>query len=238
MNDYRINKQRLQPLVAAKALRNLIKDPDQTDQVFIVIRAMSGDSLTRAYNRFRKIPMGQKILSEQRQILDVLQNREKLSSYPVESLGREYLAFVERGQITADGLVDASDVNEDLIEDNNLKLFAERLRDQHDLWHTLTQYGRDPFGEACLLAFTYAQTRNRGLGTIAFIGMLKLSKELGFGVVKAMWRGYRDGKRAAWLPVQDWEQLLMQPIDEVRQQMHIDEPDIYHEVLELHIAGL
>ena len=71
MNDYRVNKQRLQPLVAAKALHNLIKDPEQTDQVFIVIRAMSGDSLTRAYDRFRKIPMGQKILSEQRQILDL-----------------------------------------------------------------------------------------------------------------------------------------------------------------------
>ena len=53
-----------------------------------------------------------------------------------------------------------------------------------------------------------------------------------------MWRGYRDGKRAAWVPVQDWEQLLTQPIDEVRQQMHIDQPDIYREVLELHIAGL
>ena len=147
------------------------------------------------------------------------------------------MAFVDEGRITADGLAEASEINEDLLIDPGLRLYAERLRDQHDLWHTVTGYGRDPFGEACLLAFTYAQTRNRGLGVIALIGMLKLSQGLGAGVFKAMWKGFRDGQQAAWLPSQDWESLLTQQLEEVRQQLQIYPPEIYREILELYTAS-
>ena len=237
MNDHRNNHQRIQPLIAARALKQLIKDPEQTEQVFIIIRAMSGNSLQRSYERFLLTDTGQAILKEKRHLLDSLGDRRTLASHPDGSLARAYLAFVEEGKITADGLVEASDVNEDLIEDPGLRLYAERLRDQHDLWHTVTGYGRDPFGEACLLAFTYSQTSNRGLGAIALIGMLKLSRELGAGVFKAMWKGFVDGRRAAWLPSQDWERLLNESLEEVRQQLRINPPDTYREILELYIAG-
>ena len=236
MNDHRDNRQRMQPLVAARALRLLIKDPEQTEQVFVIIRAMSGDSLQRSYERFLSTKGAQSILSEKRHLRDILSDREALERLPHGSLGRTYLAFVEEGQITADGLAEASEVNEDLIDEPGLRLYAERLRDQHDLWHTLTGYGRDPFGEACLLAFTYAQTRNRGLGAIVLIGMLKLSRELGAGVFKAMWKGFRDGQHAAWLPAQNWERLLHEPLPEVRKQLRVNPPDTYREILELYIA--
>ena len=45
---------RMQPLVAARALKNLVNDPEKTDQVFVIIKAMSGNSLEKAYTRFRK----------------------------------------------------------------------------------------------------------------------------------------------------------------------------------------
>jgi ubiquinone biosynthesis protein COQ4 len=32
----------------------------------------------------------------------------------------------------------------------------------HDIWHVLTGYRRDALGEACLVAFSYAQTRGLG----------------------------------------------------------------------------
>ena len=227
----------MQPIVAARALRALIKDPDQTEQVFVIIRAMSGDSLERSYRRFLTTTEGKSILQEKRQLRDMLGDRASLAALPSGSFGRAYLTFVEAGDLTADGLVEASDVNEELIENPELRLYAERLRDQHDLWHTLTGYGRDTFGEACLLAFTYAQTHNRGLGTIAFIGMLKLAKELGIGVFKAMWQGLQDGRRAAWLPAQPWETLLEKPLDQVRQQLYIESPDTYREILQLQLAN-
>ena len=96
----------------------------------------------------------------------------------------------------------------------------------------MTQYGRDELGEACLLAFTYAQTKNRGVGVICLAGCFKLSEYYGFGVFKAAWQAYRDGKRAAWLPGQDWEALLRLPIHEVRQTLGIREPQDYQALRE------
>jgi len=233
---------RLRPLIAMRALKNLINDPEKTDQVFVVINAMSGNSLERTFARFRKTEMGKKILSENRVLLTTLLDRESLQTHDAATLGHAYLGFVEREQISADGLVDASQLRTDRpgdaseleaeIQEPRLRLFGERMRDQHDLWHVTTGYGRDTFGEACLLAFTYAQTGNRGLGIIALAGMLKLQKVLGSGARKAMWQAYRAGKRAAWLPQQDWETLLSQPLEEVRQQLRIAPPEVYQEVFE------
>lgn len=222
---------RMQPLVAMRALKTLINDPDQTEQVFVIIKAMSGDSLAQSFRRFEKTAMGQTILAERRQLLTTLLDRDRLREFPSGSLGRAYLNFVETEQITADGLVEASEAD-DVINDPELRLFGERMRDQHDLWHVTTGYGRDTFGEACLLAFTYAQTKNRGLGIIALVGKIKISRELGSGVRKAMWQAYRAGKNAAWLPQQDWEALLAKPLEEVRQQLNVLPPAIYRETLE------
>jgi ubiquinone biosynthesis protein COQ4 len=222
---------RMRPLVAMRALKNLINEPEKTDQVFVVIKAMSGNSLEKTFVRFSKTETGRKIHSENRNLLSTLLDRESLQTHDAGTLGQAYLGFVEREQISADGLVEASQL-EDKIEEPTYRLFGERMRDQHDLWHVTTGYGRDTFGEACLLAFTYAQTGNRGLGIIALAGMIKLQKALGSGVRKAMWQAYKAGKRAAWLPQQDWETLLSQPLEEVRQQLRIAPPEVYREVFE------
>ncbi len=222
----------MQPIVALKALKTLINDPEQTEQVFVIIRAMSGNHLEKSYARFRQTISGVRILREERQLLDVLQNREFLLSLPADSLGRHYLHFVETEQITADGLVEASQNDEQMIDDPGLLLFSERLRDMHDLWHVVTGYGRDTFGEACLLAFTYAQTRNRGVGIIALVGMEKIAREIGPDVRPAMWQGYKAGKAASWLPAADWEHLLTQPIEAVRTELSIRPPVKYRQIFD------
>ena len=226
-----MQKQRIEPLVAWRALRRLIADPEQTHEVFTVIRALSGNSMQREFEQFCATETGRTILREQRSLLDTLKNREYLASLPANSLGRHYLSFVTSEGITAEGLVEASDEDgEYQYLEGDISLFAMRQRDQHDLWHTLTQYGRDELGEDCLLAFTYAQTKNRGIGVICLAGALKLRAFYGNGIFGAVWRAYKDGKRAAWLPAQDWEALLAQPIDEVRQQLGLTEPESYQEL--------
>lgn len=224
-------KSRMRPIVAMKALKILIEDPEQTKQVFVVIRAMSGNALEKSFDRFKQTETGKQVLSEHRQLISTLQNQEALRQLNVDSLGRHYLKFVEIEHISADGLVEASQ-SDDLIQDRGLRLFGERMRDSHDLWHVITGYGTDTFGEACLLAFTYSQTKNRGLGIIAIVGMIKIAQELGPEVKKAMWQAYRAGKKAAWLPGLDWESLLQRPLEEVRQLLNIQPPVKYQEVLE------
>ena len=65
-------------------------------------------------------------------------------------------------------LVEASEEQADALDaDSDLALFATRQRDMHDLWHVLTEYGRDELGEACLLGFTtMLKTKIEGLASL------------------------------------------------------------------------
>ncbi len=226
-------RRRARPLVAARALRQLIADPDDTARVFEVINAMAGPSLVRGLARFRRTELGKRVLAERLDLLDLLRDRETLRALPKGTLGRAYHDFVYAESLTGDGLVAAS-MNETVrtygFDDADLARFGARMRDQHDLLHTLTRYGRDPFGEVCLLAFSYAQLRNRGIGMIVLVGAWRIGRHLGFGVVGALWQAYRAGQRAIWLPAQDWEALLGMPLPAVRRHLGIHAPSVYLEV--------
>ncbi|MGD8417107.1 MAG: Coq4 family protein [Pseudomonadales bacterium] len=223
------NRQKMQPLVALRAIRRLIANPEDTAQVFTVVRALSGPSVEKGFRRFVRLPLGQRVIGEQIDLLDTLRDREALRALPAGSLGRAYLAFVESENLSAEGLVEASETGApgDVGMNPDVARYGQRLRDQHDLWHTLTGYGRDELGELCLLAFTYAQTRNRGIGFIVLVGTFKMRRAAGGSVLRAVRRGFTDGRRAAWLPGQDWEALLARPLEEVRAGLGIAEPMAY-----------
>ena len=231
---------RMQPLVALKALKRLIDDPQRTEQVFVVMRALAGNSVGEGLARFRNLPLGQRVLANREILLDSLLDQKRLGEYPQGSLADAYLGFIRAGNITADGLVEASEQDNaagpEVFESAEHKLYSDRLRDQHDLWHTLVGYDRDELGEVCLLAFTYAQTRNRGIGAMALVGSIKLSEFYGAQVFSAVWRAYRDGKRAQWLPGQDWRALLAQPIDALREQLGIQPSQRYQALREMEMA--
>ena len=221
-------KKRMQPVVALQAIRRLLKNPDATEEVFVVIRALAGDAIERGYARFIKTQHAQTILNQDTPLLDTLSNREMLRGLPDNSVGRAYLAFMEAGNITAEGLQQASESEEDeTIDDPRLQTYALRLRDQHDLWHVLSGFGRDVAGEACLLAFTYAQTKNRGIGFIAFVGALKLRKTFGSAMLSSMRQAYQMRRRAAWMPGQLWEVQLARPLEEVRRELGLQTPVRY-----------
>lgn len=221
----------MRPIEAWRALKVLLANPEDTAQVFIIVRALTGKSMLRSYQRFAGTDTGQAILQEKRSLLDHLADRESLRAMPRHSLGRAYLHYVESEQITADGLVDAS-ASEEVIDDPQMALYANRVRDMHDLWHTATGYGRDVSGEVCLLAFTVAQLKNPGLAVIALAGMLKIARETDRRIVAATWAAFRAGCKAAWLPAQDWEALLAMPLDEVRTRLRIPAPRIYPDIVD------
>lgn len=224
------NGTKMEPRAALRAIRRLIADPEDTAQVFEVIRALSGPSLEEGFQRFCTLPESRRILVEETDLLSTLADREYLRTLPAGSLGRVYLAFMERENLTADGLVEASELDGERVLDVDRERFGNRLRDQHDLWHCLTRYGRDELGELCLLAFTYAQNHNRGIGFIVLVGMMQMRKHYGLGVFRAVRRGYRDGRRAAWLPGQAWEKHLARPIEAVREELKIAEPMAYQQL--------
>ena len=225
---------RMHPVQAWHALRQLIKDPEDTPRVFEIIRALAGPSLVRGLRRFRRTATGQRVLVDEIDLLDTLRDRERLRKLPRGTLGRAYHDFIYGESLSADGLVEASvddDANAYDYSDPHLRRFAERIRDQHDLWHTVTRYGRDTFGETCLLAFTYAQMRNRGVGLLALVGAWLQARATGLGSLRAVWRAYQDGRHASWLPEQDWEALLNLPLADVQRQLAVPPPQAYRQAL-------
>lgn len=230
MNGTERQGRRPRLFLALRSLRQLIADPNDTPRVFEIIRALGGPSLRRGLRRFRATAVGRRVLRGKRDLIEALRDRDALSALPAGSLGRRYRDFVASEEISADGLAEASATDQVRFDDADLKRYAERMRDQHDLWHVVADYGRDPFGEACLLAFTYAQTRNRGLGLIVLAGVWRLGRTLGPRSWRALWEGYRHGRHASWLPMQDWEALLPLPLDEVRRLLAVPPPTAYQAV--------
>ena len=189
---------------AISAMRRLIANPEATEEVFVIIESLAGNALEKGFQRFRATATGQQILAEKRSLLDSLRDREMLAEQPQHSLAAHYLNFVIKEDISADGLVEPSeDMRSTRNLDADLLLFANRQRDMHDLWHTLTNYGRDELGEVCLLAFTCAQSPNRGIAFITLVGVYQMIKRYGWDVPGTVLSAYRDGKKAQWLPAQD-----------------------------------
>jgi len=217
----------LRPLDAFRAIRALLRDPDDTGQVFKIVDALSGNTGARLFRRFQSTPSGPRILEERRDLLQTLCRREALAALPAGSLGRSYLDFVTKEQITADGLVAASQEAREQVEalGEDYRRTMERLRDMHDLWHVVAGYGRDLVGEASLLAFTFAQTWNPGVGFIVAVAYLRLGDAP--GARELLREAFRRGQRAAWLPGEDWEALLARPLEEVRARLGLGTPPRY-----------
>lgn len=223
--------QRIRPLVAWRAVRRLVANPDDTREVFVIIDALSGKSGERLFERFRKTDTGRCVLAERRDITARLADQASLRALPEASLGRTYAEFMAREQLSPDGLAEASEGNTDgvLLQEADRVLFGTRLRDTHDLWHVVTGYGRDLVGEASLLAFTFAQTRNPGIGFIVLMAYLLARGEISYG--RQMMRdAYRRGRAARWMPGADWEALLERPLAEVRSTLAVGEPPRYRQV--------
>jgi ubiquinone biosynthesis protein COQ4 len=226
---------RIQPIAALIALRNLMKNPQDTRQVALLTSALRGKSGIIQFNRFKSSPVGQRIIAEQRRLGPVLDNHAALAQLPENSFGRHYLAFMAEENLTAKGLeevtANATDAFRNSSED--VRIFADRTRDLHDLYHVLTGYGRDEIGEISVLAFSYPQQRLRSYAVIAFFGALNFSRILvrhripAAGVFATVLEAYRHGKQAAWLPGEDVEAMLGENIDMLRRRLNIAPPEKY-----------
>ncbi|MEO8604364.1 MAG: Coq4 family protein [bacterium] len=220
---------------AWQALRNLIADAERTDQVFEIIRALSGNSFERAWQRFRADPQGQRLLAERPSLLATLSDRAALRALPAGSFGRTYAAFMDAAQLDAHGLVEAEEQAtqnyappEAELVDPDREFFGDRMRDMHDLWHVLTGYGRDEAGEAANLAFTYAQVPNLGIGLIVVAGAVLGPLDRTFYWPRYLWSAWRRGRATSRLTLAAYESLLPLPLCEVRERLAIPAARLVH----------
>ena len=221
---------------AWNAMRRLMADPEQTDLAFEAITALSGRDFERLFQRFVADPDGRALFMEQTSLLRALSDRAALRAMPEGSFGRAYATFMDEAGLDAQGLVEAELKSEatmdrfEGIKDPAREWFGHRLRDMHDLWHVLDGYGRDEAGEAANLAFSFAQTPFRGMVLILFGIAMSTPPE---GHSRRQWiaylyRAWRRGRKAAWLPAVPYERLLPLPLEVVRRSLHIEPAHATH----------
>jgi ubiquinone biosynthesis protein COQ4 len=213
---------RIRPFEAMRAVKTLIATGD-TSQVFVIFRAMRGRSGQRSFQRFAASPVGQAVLKDRRDLFNALTDHARLRQLPPGSLGRTYLDFVESENLSAQGLVDASQSWDNDPMPPDVELFRRRMRELHDVTHTVTGYGRDQLGELCLLTFMYRQQGNLGMLLIVIMAWNQLPK----AARKAIYEAWRNGRRARWLAGQNWETLLALPLEDIRRALTIPSPVAY-----------
>ncbi len=220
------SEDRIRPYVAWKSVKRLISDPTRTEEVFIIIDALKGNSVKRAVDRLSNGEEGRALLLEKPSIVNELGNLEFSSG---DSLGSFYREFIHSESISAEELINESEVST-YINHKTLdeRWMGERLRDIHDLFHVVTRYGRDELGELCLLAYTNTLHFNRGIALILFMGRRQYRRDHPHIPIDACLGEARMlAKNSAWLPGIWWEKKLYLSIDNVRESLGLADPTIY-----------
>lgn len=214
---------------AFAAIRKLLANGEDTTQVFLIMDALNRGEGSRGFGRLLATKEGGRIAFEQVELARRFTDPAFVASFAAGTVGAAYREFLETTGYSADGLEAIARVNADEDDAHPYAWYGRRVRDTHDIWHVLTGYRADEsMGEAALVAFSYAQTK--GLGW-AFIGVAAALKSLavtrGTLFARAVWEGYRRGRKAAWLPGVDYLHLLHEPLDAARARLGITEPFAY-----------
>ena len=216
---------------ALRAFRRLLRNKEDTAQVFEIMRALNGASTVKGYRRLLRTPQGGRIAYEREELMEHLDDDAAMAAYPAGSVGAEYFAWRTAEGLSAGGLAQESRRGLDLsklLQHHPHAWYGRRIRDVHDLWHILSGYGRDGMGESCLVAFSYAQTRGLGWALIA-LGAALNARRLGGGRehVAAIWEGYRRGRKARWLLAEDYHVILAEPVETARARLGVAPPRRY-----------
>jgi ubiquinone biosynthesis protein COQ4 len=213
---------------AWRALRTLLDDPDATRNAFEVIAALEPDQLERGLVGLLVHPEGRRLFLERPQLLPRLCDREALSALPDGSLGRAYLAHLDRFGLEPSKLVmlDRGYAGEMGTEGEAERWFAERVSLSHDLWHVLTGYGADGHGETALLWFSFGQSGGLGIGFLMLGAAWRSDGGRGWWLY--LLRAWQRGRRAGCLAALPYEDLLAMPLAEVRRLAGIEPPERAH----------
>jgi ubiquinone biosynthesis protein COQ4 len=214
---------------AFDAIRKLLANGDDTTQVFRIMKALNAGNSEKNYARLLATEEGGRTAYDRIELTERFTDKQWVAQFAPGTVGAAYRDFLETTGYSADGLAEVSKVIREDEMAHPYAWFGRRTRDVHDIWHVLTGYKADEsLGEACLVAFSYAQVGGLGWAWIAGAASLKSLKVTGNRLFsKAVWEGYRNGRKAKWLIGEDYETLMAEPIDAARKRLGIVEPVAY-----------
>ena len=220
---------------AFQALRKLLANGDDTVQVFRIMRALNAGASRENYRRLTDTVEGGRLAAAQVELSKRFSDRTFVEAFAPGTVGAAYRAFLDETGYSAQGLAEisyADDVGRDV--EHPYAWFGRRERDVHDIWHILTGYRADePLGEASLVAFSYAQTRQLGFAVIGWGAARAIARSTpGVPARRAVFEAWRNGRKAEWLPALDYEALLAEPLEAARARLNIAPPSVYRAVPE------
>jgi ubiquinone biosynthesis protein COQ4 len=224
----------LRPIAAIKAVIKLVKNKEDTTQVFKISEALSGNSHNKLFERFASSPYGKRVIDEPIEFEKILADFDALRAMPDGSFGRAYLAFMESGGLTPEGLIDVAEESGIDMRSKDYPEYARAFMHHetvHDVWHVATGYNRDALGELCLLETSRYLTYNQSFMLITLIGGIVMKKQDRKVPIWSIRReAIRNARKMAWLPEIDWTELLPLPLEEVRERLNIPTPVKYNAV--------
>lgn len=214
---------------AVDAIRKLMANGDDTTQVFRIMRALNVGNSATNYARLIATAEGGRLAYERTELAQLFATPGFARQFKPGTVGAAYNQFLETTGYSADGLAEVSRINAEEDMAHPYAWFGRRVRDTHDIWHVLTGYRADEsMGEAALVAFSYAQVGGLGWALIGAAAALKSIRVTGNRLfAKAVWEGYRNGRKAKWVSGEDYVRLLAEPLDAARARLNIATPVAY-----------
>jgi ubiquinone biosynthesis protein COQ4 len=220
----------IRPLEFVRVVRLIRDNPDDVVELGArMFLSVGGHDEGPTHRRFLRTDVGTHLVENTIGYPDLFTNYDRLHALPSGTLGREYVRELdERGihPVELNKLVYPAYEGRDFSPDH--AYVRDRVRDAHDIYHTLTGYGIDILGEAGVLAFTFGQTGNKGWAMLVLLNHLTALAVGRFNGWAVAWKGYLRGRRARYLPaVDDWERLLQLPIEQARAELGISPIEPY-----------
>lgn len=200
--------------IAARALTRLMRDPEDTRQVFLLYVSLNATSFPRVIERFLAEPEGRRLMDERPALDSTTLDFARLATLPAHTLGHAF------GRHMADNGLSPDIFQAPPGAPPEVAYLAQRLRQTHDLWHVVTGYGTGVIDELALQAFTYAQMKAPGPLLLSLAGALRF----GLGdrrAIQRIYQGYRRGLSARPMLAQPWESLWELPLAEVRARLNL-----------------
>lgn len=198
----------------------MLRNPENTESVFDIeegLRHLEASQV--AVDHLMSIPSVRAMAEERylRPIPDV----DELRTLPAGTLGYHYAFHLHNHGFDPD-------YYRKIDVETDAHYLALRMRQTHDIWHTVIGIGPDQLGELAVKACELAQTRRPMAAVITAGGLLRyLLKEPEQlpGVMQSLYQGYTIGSNARPLLAQKWEEQWDRRLDELRVELNVQAGD-------------
>lgn len=203
-------------LLGLQGFMEFVKDPNNTESVFDLAEAMAHtEATTGSVTYLKSIPEVAQIIEER--YIAPTPKLQDLLTLPKDSLGYIYSSHM-------------TEVNFDpefyrkVVVQDDFTYIALRMRQTHDIWHTVTGFKVDVVGEIGLQAFQLAQNHSPMAVMLmagALLNMIRSCQNID-GLMQIMSHGYHMGRQAKPFLAQKWEEGWEKPLAEWRSELNIE----------------